>query len=108
MHDEDGDGVANAVDNCYEVANPSQLDADGDGCGNLCDADFDQDGVEGGSDFNTFRLCFGQSVPGTGPTDDPTCAESDLDGDGIVGGPDFNRFRLAFGSPPGRGSPSCL
>jgi hypothetical protein len=107
-NDADGDGVANGADDCIDLANASQLDADGDGCGNLCDADFDQDGVAGSSDFSTFRLCFAQSVPGAGPADDPTCAESDLDGDGVVGAVDFNRFRLGFGTAPGRGSPSCL
>jgi len=106
--DADGDGFANGVDNCIDVANPSQLDVDGDGCGNLCDADFDQNGLAGGSDFNTFRLCFSQGVPGSGPAEDPTCAESDMDGNGVVGGEDFARFRLQLGSPPGPGSPSCL
>jgi hypothetical protein len=106
--DADGDGVANGVDDCIDVANPSQLDADGDGCGNACDADFDQDGVAWGSDFNTLRLCFAKSVPAAGPADDPTCGESDMDGSGIVGGSDFNSFRLEFGTAPGLGSPSCL
>jgi hypothetical protein len=102
--DADEDGVADSADNCTAEANPSQLDADGDGCGNACDADFDQNGVAGASDFNALRLCFGQSVPGTGSAEDPTCAESDADGNAIVGASDFSRLRLAFGGPPGPGA----
>ena len=35
--DEDGDGWMNYGDNCPLVANPDQLDTDGDGIGDLCD-----------------------------------------------------------------------
>jgi hypothetical protein len=34
--DTDGDGVTNIDDNCMEVANPGQADADGDGVGDAC------------------------------------------------------------------------
>jgi len=37
--DTDGDGVADAVDNCPEVSNPDQADSDGDGIGDACDED---------------------------------------------------------------------
>lgn len=54
-NDIDGDGVANASDNCPLVSNGSQTDADGDGTGNACDlntdlADYDEDGVLNGTD----------------------------------------------------------
>jgi hypothetical protein len=35
--DADGDGVLEAIDNCPGVANPSQLDSDGDGIGDACE-----------------------------------------------------------------------
>src|SRR5215470_13108792 len=37
--DTDGDGVADACDNCPSVYNPSQLDGDLDGAGAACDCD---------------------------------------------------------------------
>ncbi len=36
-HDEDGDGVADAVDNCPQLPNADQADLDGDGVGDACD-----------------------------------------------------------------------
>ena len=36
--DKDGDGIANASDNCPNTCNPRQLDADGDGIGDVCDS----------------------------------------------------------------------
>ncbi len=44
--DADEDGVLDSVDNCPEVANESQADADGDGVGDACQEEPDSDGDE--------------------------------------------------------------
>jgi hypothetical protein len=106
--DADGDGVPDWNDNCTEQANPDQRDTNQDGYGNLCDADVDDNGAVGLSDFNVFRLHFGRTS--TSGNFDPNV---DLTGDGAIGLAEFNLLRGAFGGSPGpsglacAGSPPC-
>jgi hypothetical protein len=96
--DTDGDGIADRDDNCIETPNASQLDSDGDGYGNACDADLDQDGTVGHSDLEAWVACFLKaSEPMT-----PECAAADFDGDGVVTLADYHQVLIpTTGGPPG-------
>jgi hypothetical protein len=89
-----GDTVADCDDNCSDVPNPGQDDTDGDDCGNICDADFDQSGSVGFADFGAF------TAPGI-------FGGFDLEYDlteavaGPVGFGDFGAFTALFGPPAG-------
>ncbi len=84
--DADGDGVLDDVDNCLEKSNALQVDTDGDGCGNACDADYDQTGSVGGPDWNIFQANLGVANPLT---------DHDEDG-GVTDGSDFGVFKKLF------------
>lgn len=100
--DNDGDGVANVVDNCLEKPNASQLDTNLEGFGNACDADYTNDGVVGGPDFIQLSAAFGCADP------DP-CYDPELDSgdDGAIGGPELILFSQQFGGPPGPSGLAC-
>jgi hypothetical protein len=85
--DSDGDGVYDAVDNCSMTSNPGQQDTDGDGYGNMCDADLDNDGFVGPNDYTKFGQAWW-----SGPTSSNWNPDADLDSDGFVGPNDYTIF----------------
>jgi hypothetical protein len=92
----DADSVENAFDNCSGLSNAAQKDLDHDGCGDVCDADFDQDGISGILDFGAFKASFGKTSGSPGYD-----ARTDMDCDGTVGILDFGLFKAEFGGAPG-------
>jgi hypothetical protein len=93
--DSDGDGISNGIDNCSDAVNSAQDDTDGDDCGNLCDADYDQSGVVGLGDFGEFSAAFG------GGDEEKCHSEPSPAPDCVVGLDDFGFFSANFGGGTG-------
>ncbi|NNF18130.1 MAG: hypothetical protein HKN70_15410 [Gammaproteobacteria bacterium] len=105
--DADGDTIADAVDNCTFVANSDQRDSNGDGHGNVCDFDYNNDCVTNFMDLPTFANAFGSSTGDANFDDDV-----DLDGNGVINFLDLgaapNNFAGAFTNPPGPSAVPCI
>lgn len=99
--DTDGDLVPDQFDNCSEDDNgpnntSNQIDANLDGYGNICDADYNNDGTINGGDFGAFVGAF-----------NTLNATVDLNGDGVVNGGDFAGFVGMFNTPVGPSGLAC-
>lgn len=95
--DTDGDGVNDPVDNCVAVQNPQQTDGDGDGFGNLCDTDLNNDCITNVVDLGLLRSVFFTSDPA-----------ADFNTDGVVNVFDLGAMRSGFLLAPGpSGLASC-
>ena len=94
--DTDEDGVENPFDNCTLVSNANQNDLDADGCGNLCDADFNQNGTSEAGDLGIFKAAYltSQGQPGYDPL-------ADMNGDGTVNSGDMWLFKTGYLHAPG-------
>lgn len=88
--DTDGDGIADDLDNCIEVPNPAQRDTNGDGYGNFCDADLNDDGTVNAVDLGLLRAVYFTAD-----------ADADFNGDGVVNVVDLGIMRAGFFLPPG-------
>jgi len=98
--DSDGDELADNLDNCILDANGPlmpdsggnvQLDTDGDGFGNLCDPDFNNNGIVDVIDFSILKSVFASTA----------ASEQDLNGNGVVDVFDFSKLKSLFGKAPG-------
>ncbi|MFK8014699.1 MAG: FG-GAP-like repeat-containing protein [Gammaproteobacteria bacterium] len=88
--DADTDGIVDELDNCTQIANADQRDTNGDGYGNRCDADLNDDGTINVVDLGLLRAAFF----GTGP-------DADFNGDGVVNVVDLGILRASFFGAPG-------
>lgn len=88
--DTDGDGVADTSDNCTLVANADQRDTNGDGFGNICDPDLNNDGMVNVGDYGLFRNALSSQSP-----------DADFNGDGVVNTADYGILRGSIGKVPG-------
>jgi len=90
--DVDSDGKQDVADNCLLKPNADQRDTDGDGFGNLCDPDLNNDFVVDNSDLNLMKAQFLKKTPNS---------NSDLDGDGKVNFKDLAILKTFMGKVPG-------
>ena len=93
--DTDADGVVDALDNCRLVSNSTQVDSNGDGYGNRCDGDLNNNGATNAQDYVLFRQQLGQ------PSVAPTYNAADINANGAVNAQDYVLFRGLLGSAPG-------
>jgi hypothetical protein len=98
--DADGDGIPDCRDNCTYIPNgwalatgscDSQEDADGDGYGNPCDLDFNNDGAAGADDLSEIHSSIG----------DTTKPHLDINCDGAPGLDDLGEVLNRQGEVPG-------
>ena len=98
--DTDADGIFDRNDNCTEVANADQRDTDGDGFGNICDPDFDNDESVNFQDLEIIRTAFFSN-----PQLSSWNEHVDLNNDGVVNFVDLGIVRNAMLGEPG---PTCI
>ena len=72
------------------MPNADQRDTNGDGFGNICDPDLDNDGITNFIDLGTMRSVFFSADP-----------DADFNGDGVVNFVDLGIMRSLFFQPPG-------
>jgi hypothetical protein len=129
-NDLDGDSVNDKIDNCIPRsetasdllsarnprANGVQADTDGDGFGNRCDCDYDNNGIVGYSDFGIFSIVAGAVDQSRHPGEPTTVAWTDVfdangtavtpemvdhNADGRVNQEDLDDLLNGFGYSPG-------
>lgn len=88
--DTDNDSIPDVADNCVQAFNTYQRDSDGDGFGNMCDADLNNDGQVDGVDLEIMAKAYGAGN-----------RHADLNGDDLVNVIDLGIMHGLFGRAPG-------
>ncbi|MEM9055961.1 MAG: pullulanase-type alpha-1,6-glucosidase [Pseudomonadota bacterium] len=91
VDDFDADGFTDGADNCQFIPNASQLDTNGDGIGNACDADLDNNCAVNFIDLAQMKAAFFSS-PGSGNWN----PDADMTGDSAVNFADLGAMRARF------------
>ena len=88
--DMDDDSVSDDLDTCTLIPNADQRDSNGDGIGNACDADLDNNCAINFLDLGILKSVFFSND-----------ADADFNGDGAVNFLDLGIMKAAFFGPPG-------
>ena len=83
--DSDNDGIPDVDDNCPNDHNPLQEDLDGDGQGDVCDADMDGDGIPNQHDPYSMNpdTVYYYGLPGSSPNDFSLASGHSFDGSAV-------------------------
>ena len=101
--DRDDDGIQDGDDNCIQVPNIDQRDTNGDGIGNVCDADLTgPECTVNFADLAAFKQAFL-----TQPGDADWTEDADFDGDGFINFGDLVLVKQTFLSAPGPSALGC-
>jgi hypothetical protein len=105
----DGDGIEDFFDNCSSDANADQKDFDHDGCGDVCDFDFNNDGIANALDLTAFKNSYLASSGSPSYN-----GNFDTDCNGVVNALDLTAFKNNYlqptgpsGFPASQKSPGC-
>jgi hypothetical protein len=99
--DSDGDLVSESQDNCTQVPNADQRDTNGDGYGNLCDGDLNDDISTNTLDLHLYK---GKHDSVQGAPNSNYDSHADFNGDGSIDTLDLDIYKGFHRQPPG---PSC-
>ena len=88
--------ASDPLDNCLSVPNPPRWIWTSDGCGDLCDGDFNKNGAVESTDLGLFKAAYltSEGQPGYDPLADMNC-------DGAVNAMDLDVLKMGYGDVPG-------